>query len=219
MDTDWCLNCNRRTDGLNAYCSDECKKWAGPSSPVQPPRPSRSSPVWPFVDDDKVPRPRVSWVGHGRAGIRAWASMIPQCPTRKSTEDDGASLSAVSSASSLRPPKLLCRQRPASPTLCMSTLTPATPLPSKSPASQRQNFVLISKLIECTGSASTGSLSSTMTESLIATPPTRAGPIEKQKELHHTFSDDSIGEKRSAHHPLLKPPYMDNLHIHIISSF
>lgn len=145
--------------------------------------------------------------------------MIPQRPTRKSTEDDGASLSAASSTSSFRPPKLLRRQRPASPTLCMSTLTPATPFPSSPVASQRQKLVLISKLIECTGSTGTASLSSTMTESPIATPSTRAGPIEKQRELHHTFSDDSIGEKRSAHHPLLKSPYMDSLRIHIIPSF
>ena len=148
--------------------------------------------------------------------------MIPQCPsTRKSTEHDGASLSAVSSTSSYRPPKLLCRQRPASPTLCMSTLTPITPPPSKPAVSQRQKIILISKLMECTGSAGTISLSSTMTESPIATPSTRAGPIEKYKNLRvsdHTFSDDSMGEKRSVHHALFNSSYMDSLQIHIIPS-
>jgi len=148
--------------------------------------------------------------------------MIPHRPsTRKSTEYDGASLSAVSSASSFRPPMLLCRQRPASPTLCISTLTPTTPPPSKPAVSRRQKIILISKLMECTGSAGTISLSSTITESPIATPSTRAGPIEKYKDFQasdHAFSDDIMGEKRSVHHALLKSPYMDSLHIHIIPS-
>jgi hypothetical protein len=101
----------------------------------------------------------------------------------------------------------------------MSTLTPITPPPSKPAVSQRQKINLISKLMESTGSAGTISLSSTITESPIATPSTRGGPIEKYKDLQdHTFSDDSMGEKRSVHHVLLKSPYMDSLHIHIISS-
>ncbi|KAF8633238.1 hypothetical protein AX15_001438 [Amanita polypyramis BW_CC] len=226
MDIDWCLNCNCHTDGTDPYCSDECKSWAGPSSPVNFSYSSRPSPLWSLADgEDAFYEPLPSFSGQSQAGIRAWASMIPQgAAATESMEDDDSSLSTFSSTSAFRPPKLLRKQRPVSPTLCMSTLIPVTPPPSKPVlSSQRQKIALTSKTVKGVRSMDAISLSSSITESTIATPSTRASPVVKQKRplaSDHIFSNDPTGENCSTHHSLLKlPPYLDGLYIHAISSF
>ncbi|KAF8623932.1 hypothetical protein AX17_007260 [Amanita inopinata Kibby_2008] len=228
MDTDWCLNCNCRTDGSDPYCSEECRDWAGPSTVSIAPYASESSSLQSFTEDEDIiyhrvdSIPKSSWVGHGTAGIRTWASMIPSgAPTRGQISVDDGSFSTFSCGSIYRPPKLLRRQRRVSPTVCMSTSTPPPSKPMVTP--QQQIAAIVTKPSERVGSIDGISLWSSTTESPIATPTSiRASPISKKRDAQmsgYHFSEASIREKRPAHHMLVKElSYSDQMFSQVLPS-
>jgi hypothetical protein len=130
------------------------------------------------VDDNDVPTthekkfvPRAQWLGNGPDGIRAWASDIPSgaAAGAPSPNDPIYPLSSSPPVPALRPPKLLLpHKRPVPPTLCMTTPTTASPLPS---------LPILKHVVSLSSSGSGDSssvgrisLPSAVTESLVATP-------------------------------------------------
>ncbi|KDQ61614.1 hypothetical protein JAAARDRAFT_54971 [Jaapia argillacea MUCL 33604] len=132
MDTDWCLACNRHTDGTAPYCSRECYSRDHPEVAHALPQ----SPADSFDEDDDLeffsfyqdPLPVSheeyleddACVGSETSRILAWAQDIP-LGAHPDLDYLVASTSApIATSSSLRPPALLLQQqRPALPSIYM----------------------------------------------------------------------------------------------------
>ncbi|PFH51882.1 hypothetical protein AMATHDRAFT_58087 [Amanita thiersii Skay4041] len=213
MDIDWCLSCSRHTDGTGPYCSDECKYWAGPPY-ASFPYPSGPSSQHSFSTDPDIiyhrmgPISKTLWPGHSSTSIRAWASMIPTGPPSEEAKLPHIFLSSSCSSSSLYgTPRLLRRPQPASPTVYMSSLTPAPSAPSKQSLTPEQQINIVSqKNLENLDNLDRLSAFSVVTESLVSTPlSARASPISKQtskaRDCHlvKISSQDRSSEKFSVH--------------------
>ncbi|KAM6496887.1 hypothetical protein JOM56_007360 [Amanita muscaria] len=176
MDLDWCLHCNRHTDSSDVYCSDQCKKWAGPSSSVHHHR-CNFFPMQSLINDDDEDYVYYPIADHSTARIRAWASAIPQGspPGDTPPKENVSCLSAAPSVRSFnRPPKLLHLRRPVSPSISMSTSVTASPSSSQpipTPQQQKASFHEGSTNTASNSLCRLSSLSS-VTESSIATPGT-----------------------------------------------
>ncbi|KIK07729.1 hypothetical protein K443DRAFT_672991 [Laccaria amethystina LaAM-08-1] len=183
MDTDWCLTCDRHTEGNGPYCSFNCKHLAGP-------------------DDDE----------NNSAAIIAWAAAIPlgpagtplgpPSPTPTPPPVHSSSSSTYSfSTSACRPPQLLRPHRPVPPTLCMSTpVTTAPPSPTL-PIQTFHKPLTCPSILTLSKSIGNVSLLSAATEASLATPAS-ANPMPISASCNKSFIGSIASHVRSWVSPL-----------------
>jgi hypothetical protein len=163
------------------YCSAECLTSDRPSIPTAPldlPYRTNSSSLHTLSDSDRdAPYDTASQIspncwrpGSDHEGIRLWAANIPHGSSDGTLPSKPPRASSRSSSRPMRTPKLLLSNlRPAVASLCMSTVQPSFPEPSK-PLITPQQSITSMNFAKSAGSMTMSSLHSAITDSVIATP-------------------------------------------------